>query len=48
MKKIGVFVLALMLIAGLAGCDKKTISDDWTDLDFLVDGEKYPFSVVVP
>ncbi|MGI6607356.1 MAG: hypothetical protein ACOX1F_00020 [Erysipelotrichaceae bacterium] len=43
MKKIGVFVLALMLIAGLAGCDKKTISDDWTDLDFLVDGEKYSF-----
>ena len=34
MKKLLVFVLALLLMTGLTGCGKDKISDDWTDLEF--------------
>ncbi|MGB4626759.1 MAG: hypothetical protein WBI36_03000 [Erysipelotrichaceae bacterium] len=43
MKKLLVFVLALLLMTGLTGCGKDKISDDWTDLEFLLDGNKYSF-----
>lgn len=43
MKKVLVVLLALLLVTSLAGCDKETISDDWTDMEFIVDGKKYTF-----